>query len=126
MTARADRGDGDRGRGYNVERYGEHSDPAFCNMTDALLSDLSPRARELLLAMRDDPESEGELVMERGEAYVGTTRTNAKLVMSLIRASAIKRIDGEAGGFEVFTLSGVGRSFLSEIAPESKLQGSDT
>jgi hypothetical protein len=77
---------------------------------------VTKRQLEVLRMMKERTEDEdGELVYERGVAYIGTTRIAARTVWALIRAMAIKMSsDSNVGGFERYTITETGRALLRE------------
>ena len=74
---------------------------------------LTKRQREVLAVMAAHPDDEeGELVYERGIAFLGDERVSARTVTALLRACAIRN-DGEAGGLERYHINGTGRALLA-------------
>ena len=74
---------------------------------------LTKRQREILTIMAAHPDDDaGELVYERGVAFLGDTRVAARSVMALIRACAV-RADGEPGGFERYRINETGRALVT-------------
>jgi hypothetical protein len=75
---------------------------------------LTKRQREILQRMADDPDGEdGELVYERGIAYLGLERIAARTVNALIRLYAISVSDFESiGKYERWHINETGRQLL--------------
>ena len=77
---------------------------------------LTKRQREVLVTMAAHPDDdEGELVYERGAAFLGDERVAARPVNALLRACAI-RADGEAGGVERYHINDTGRALVGRPA----------
>lgn len=76
---------------------------------------LSPRQREILAIMkahRDDDE--GEIVYERGVAYLGDDRIAARTVFALLRLCAISlESDSQIGRFERYRINETGTEWLT-------------
>ena len=77
---------------------------------------LSEREREVLVLMAEHPDDdEGELVYERGQAWIGDEKTSARIVFSLLRHCAISLEDGfQVGGVERYRINETGRDLLAE------------
>lgn len=74
---------------------------------------LSPRQREVLAIMAAHPDDdEGELVYERGKAWLGDDRIAACTVFALLRACAISLESGKVGGVERYRINETGRELL--------------
>ena len=79
---------------------------------------LTRRQREVLRLMATAEDSEdGLLVFERGSGYVGFEPIAARTFYALLRACAIRRIDGEPGRFEVYAINETGRGLATSPAP---------
>lgn len=88
----------------------------------ALRDDLSPRQREVLRLMREaelrDDWDDACIVKDGRSAYVGLESIAARTIYALVRAMAIKTIEGDADGYEVFGLTEEGRD-LAVPEPET-------
>ena len=75
---------------------------------------LTTRQREILEIMaRHQDDDEGELVYERGVAYLGDDRVAARTVFALLRICAISlERDSEVGGFERYRINETGQSYV--------------
>jgi len=74
---------------------------------------LTPRQLEVLAIMAAHPDDdEGELVYERGAAYLGDTRIAARTVFALLRACVIRE-DGPNAGIERYRINETGRALLA-------------
>lgn len=73
---------------------------------------LTKRQREILAIMAAHPhDDEGELVYERGVAYLGEEPVAARTVFALLRACAISLEDtSQVGGLERYRLNETGRA----------------
>lgn len=75
---------------------------------------LTKRQREVLRLMATAEDSEdGLLVYERGRGYVGDEPISGRTFYALLRACAIRHIDGEPGGFEIYAINETGRALAA-------------
>lgn len=88
---------------------------------------LSARQLAVLRWMRDhddaDPSEleDGELVYERGVAYIGYTRVSARTFLALLRAMAISAAqDSQVGRFERYRINETGRRILAAAEADGK------
>lgn len=76
---------------------------------------LTKRMRELLTIMADHPDDDaGEIVYERGTAYLGDTRIAARTVFALIGLCAISLRSGShsVGQYERYSINETGRQLI--------------
>ena len=79
---------------------------------------LTPRQVEILTIMAAHPhDDEGELVYERGVAFLDLDRVAARTVFALLRLCAISNEDGDGkvGGFERYRINETGRALLAQL-----------
>ena len=77
---------------------------------------LTERQREVLTIMRDHREDdEGELLYERGTAYLGHRSISTATVFALLRLCAISMNQySRVGGLERYTINETGLNLLAE------------
>jgi hypothetical protein len=81
---------------------------------------LSPRQLAVLAvmaALEHDADADGELVRERGHAYLGEAPVASRTVNALLRACAIS--DTGQGGIERYVINSTGHEILARHAASS-------
>ena len=77
---------------------------------------LTKRQREILEIMAAHPDDEeGELVYERGFAYLGTQSVAPRTINTLLRLCVIGLSGGEVGRFERYRINETGRQLLGLV-----------
>lgn len=78
---------------------------------------LTKRQIEILQLMVDNEDTDdGELVLEKGEAWIGLEKTSPKTVFNLLRAMVISQDQySVVGGFERYHINSTGKEYLQKL-----------